>query len=225
MRKTVLLVVLVIIVAVVVEAQILSSLTSLSVAVNAFLVAAKALIGFFGTTKTVSFQRVIALGIDTYSKQSQVLKLEKIALDQAPQLAKGIANVYNFTADMEDVMLGLEYVQDDYKWVASSVVFSPSNDDQYRALSVYKFVDRNESLVTFIVVDVQSSLTLTPDLLVIHTHYSSLGGLFQDDKYQFKQIPHDVSVDDAQKLIDFLKLAMMQALSMVLPTTLSLYIQ
>eukprot|EP00475_Leptophrys_vorax_P001000 TRINITY_DN10524_c0_g1_i1.p1 TRINITY_DN10524_c0_g1~~TRINITY_DN10524_c0_g1_i1.p1 ORF type:complete len:228 (-),score=60.23 TRINITY_DN10524_c0_g1_i1:103-786(-) len=206
-------------VAVLGQVEILTAMSSLSLTVDAYILAAKALIGFFGTVKTVTFQRVIALGIDTYQKDSQVLKLEKIPLDSAPQLAHGIANVYNFTADMEDVLLGLEYVEYDYRWVASSVVFSPSNNDQYRALSVYKFVDRNASLATFIVVDVQSSLTLSPDLLVIHTHTSSLGGFFQNDKYQFERIPHDVTVDDAKKLIDFLNLAMMEALSSVLPSS------
>ena len=65
-------------------------------------------------------------------------------------------------------------------------------------------------------VDIEANFQLAPDLLVVRTQRSFLGGIFSDDKTRIEQVPHVLSLNDAIQLQNFFKILAMGKMAEVL---------
>jgi hypothetical protein len=192
------------------------TLTEIAEAIKLTCAAYKLIIHIFGTVRTVDYKRVINLGFEHFAEKSQVLKLLNVSSESQSDLINGIVKAYNIPEDQKDDLFLMQFTAQG-TWIGTSILFSPSNNDQYKSLAVYRSMDPKTGVADYLVVDVQESFQLAPDILVKHTHTSELGGIFASDKYEYTKIPHALSVDDTKILMDFFAYSVATAMSEVLP--------
>jgi hypothetical protein len=68
-------------------------------------------------------------------------------------------------------------------------------------------------MASFFVVDLQYDFKFAPDILDIKTHKSILGGIFDKSDEKYQRLPHNITVDDLNKLTAYFQLVQAQALA------------
>lgn len=56
---------------------------------------------------------------------------------------------------------------------------------------------------TFFVADVKGSFNVAEDMYIWQKQKSSFGGLFQKDQQEIKYLPHTITIDEAELLMNF----------------------
>ncbi|CAF1390506.1 unnamed protein product [Rotaria sp. Silwood1] len=190
-------------------AKILALSQALSSVANSW----KDIVNSFKTSKSTTITRIVRLGFTHFDQKSTVLKAIDIPANKASEFINAIVIDYNLPSK-GSFLLGLTY-SDDFSWDNIEYLYSPTMDGKYRSFTLLKNGDSITNTASFFIVDVNADWQLAPDLLLIQTSKSYLGGLFESSKQSIEEVPHVLTLDEAKQLQQFF---MMIAISNVAGT-------
>ncbi|CAF1492907.1 unnamed protein product [Rotaria sp. Silwood1] len=180
---------------------------ALSKAVSAAATAWKDIVSAFKSSSSTTITRTVRFGFTYFSQKSTVLKAIDIPADKATEFINAVIIDYNLPSK-GSFMLGLTYSAD-FAWDRIDFLYSPTNNGTYRSLTLFKNGDSTTNTASFFIVDIDAGWQLAPDLLIIQTSKSYLGGLFESNKQSIQEVPHVLTMDEAVKLQQFFMLVAM----------------
>ncbi len=192
----------------------------MSKAVSAAAGAWKDIVTAFKSSRSTTITRIVRFGFNHFSQKSTVLKAINIPADKATEFINALAIDYNLPPKGSFV-LGLTY-SDDFAWDRIEYLYSPSMNGNYRSVTLFKNGDSLSNTASFFIVDVNADWQLAPDLLLIQTSKSYLGGLFESNKQSIQEVPHVLTLDEAVKLQQFFMLVAMGNLASTLHLNVTL---
>ena len=68
----------------------------------------------------------------------------------------------------------------------------------------------------FFIIDINADWQLAPDLLMIQSSRSILGGIFEKNKQSIQEVPHTLTIDEAIKIQQFFMLIAMSNIAAIL---------
>ncbi|CAF0843850.1 unnamed protein product [Rotaria sordida] len=172
---------------------------ALSKAVSAATNAWKDIVTAFKSSSSTTITRIVLFGFTYFSQKSAVLKEIDIPADKATKFINAVIIDYNLLSK-GSFMLGLTY-SDDFSWDRIDYLYSPSNNGNYRSLTLFKNA---------------------PNLLIIQTSKSYLGGPFERNKQSLQEAPHVLTMDEAVKLQQFFMLVAMGNLASTIGANVTL---
>ncbi|CAF2637942.1 unnamed protein product [Rotaria sp. Silwood2] len=200
--------------------NIAAKILALSKAVSAAAQAWKDVVSAFKSSSSTTITRIVRFGFTYFSEKSTVLKAIDIPADRATEFINAVIIDYNLPSK-GSFMLGLTY-SDDFAWDRIDYLYSPSNNGTYRSLTLFKNGDSLTNTASFFIVDVDANWQLAPDLLLIQTSKSYLGGLFQSNQQSIQEVPHVLTLDEAVKLQQFFMLVAMGNLASTIGANVTL---
>lgn len=189
-----------------------SILEPLTSAVNSVTSAWTSIVGAFKTVSDKKMSVISNLGFSQWAQKSEVFKAVGIPQQYQFEFAQSLMSDYALPANLTSFVLALKYAQQT-TWETADALYSPSSNDYYRVKSVYKNGDFSSQMASYFVIDLQFDFNLAPDILDIQTHRSILGGIFESSSEKYQKIPHEITLDDLQKLASFFQLVQAQAVS------------
>ncbi|CAF3842777.1 unnamed protein product [Rotaria sordida] len=193
---------------------------ALSKAVSAAANAWKDVVTAFKSSSSTTITRIVRFGFTYFSQKSTVLKAIDIPADKATDFINAVIIDYNLPSK-GSFMLGLTY-SDDFAWDRIDYLYSPSNNGNYRSLTLFKNGDSLTNTASFFIVDINADWQLAPDLLLIQTSKSYLGGLWESNKQSIQEVPHVLTLDEAVKLQQFFMLVAMGNLASTIGANVTL---
>ncbi|CAF1198905.1 unnamed protein product [Rotaria sordida] len=195
-------------------------IVALSKAVSAAANAWKDVVTAFKSSSSTTITRIVRFGFTYFSQKSTVLKAIDIPADKATDFINAVIIDYNLPSK-GSFMLGLTY-SDDFAWDRIDYLYSPSNNGNYRSLTLFKNGDSLTNTASFFIVDINADWQLAPDLLLIQTSKSYLGGLWESNKQSIQEVPHVLTLDEAVKLQQFFMLVAMGNLASTIGANVTL---
>jgi len=128
------------------------------------------------------------------------------------EFAQAIIDDYQFPSQYKSFVMGLEYSTNN-AWEAIDGVYQ---EGAYKVKTVVKNGDLTTMMASYLVVDLEIDFHIADDILDIVTHKSVAGGLWDTTTEKYQRVPHDLTLDDLEKLMNFFRLVQMQAMSDVL---------
>ncbi|CAF0826104.1 unnamed protein product [Rotaria sordida] len=193
---------------------------ALSKAVSAATNAWKDIVTAFKSSSSTTITRIVLFGFTYFSQKSAVLKEIDIPADKATKFINAVIIDYNLLSK-GSFMLGLTY-SDDFSWDRIDYFYSPSNNGNYRSLTLFKNDDSLTNTTSFFIVDINVDWQLAPDLLIIQTSKSYLGGPFERNKQSIQEVPYVLTMDEAVKLQQFFMLVAMGNLASTIGANVTL---
>jgi hypothetical protein len=184
-----------------------AKIIALSQAVSAAANAWKDVVSAFKSSSSTTITRIVRFGFTYFAQKSTVLKAIDIPASKATEFINAVIIDYNLPAK-GTFMLGVTY-SDDFAWDRTDYLYSPSMNGSYRSLTLFKNGDSLTNTASFFIVDINADWQLAPDLLLIQTSKSYLGGLFENNKQSIEEVPHVFTMDEAFKLRQFFMLVAM----------------
>jgi hypothetical protein len=197
--------------------SILAGLTSLKTAVDGFVSTWQNIVNAFKTVESEKVTRIVQLGFKDYAQHSVVSKTIGLPSQYQVEYAQALLSDYQFPTQYKSFVMGIEFASD-FAWEAMDGVYQ---DGSYKVKTVVKNGDLATMMANYLVCDLQISFTLDDDLLDIVTHKSVAGGIWDTTTEKYQSIPHDLTLDDVEKLMNFFRLVQMQAMSDVLNATIT----
>ena len=188
-----------------------ATILALSSAITAGANAWTAIVNAFKTTSSTTVTRITRLGFTHFAQKSTVLKATNMPADRAAEFVNALVIDYNIPTNAS-FTLALTY-SEELAWDQTSFFYSPSNDGYYRSLTLFKNGDSLTNTASFLLVTINTELQLAPDLLMIQSSRSILGGLFQKNKQSIEQVPHDLTQEEILLLHDFYMLVALQKIA------------
>jgi hypothetical protein len=192
--------------------DILGALNPLTSAVNSITSMWTGIVAAFKTTSEKSLTQMNNLAFTQWAQKAQVLKAVGIPQQYQVEFSQSLMSDYSLPTNLTSFVLSLKYAQQT-TWESADALYSPSSDSHYRVKSVYKNGDYKSSMASFFVVDLQYDFKFAPDILDIKTHKSILGGIFDKSDEKYQRLPHNITVDDLNKLTAYFQLVQAQALA------------
>jgi hypothetical protein len=192
--------------------DIMSVLTPLQSAVGSITGMWTQIVTAFKTTSEKSMSQMNNLAFTQWAQKAQVLKAVGIPQQYQAEFSQSLMTDYNLPTNLTSFVLSLKYAQQT-TWESSDALYSPTADSHYKVKSVYKNGDYQSMMASFFVIDMQYDFNFAPDILDIKTHKSILGGIFDKSDEKYQRLPHNVTVDDLNKLTAYFQLIQAQALS------------
>jgi hypothetical protein len=180
---------------------------ALSKAVSAAASAWKDIVSAFKSSSSTTITRIVRFGFTHFNQKSTVLKAIDIPAEKATEFINAVVIDYNLPAK-GSFMLGLTY-SSDFAWDRVEYLYSPAMNGKYRSVTLFKNGDSLTNTASFFIIDVDADWQLAPDLLIIQTSKSYLGGLFESNKQSIQEVPHVLTFDEAVKLQQFFMLVAM----------------
>jgi hypothetical protein len=180
---------------------------ALSNAISAAATAWKDIVSAFKSSSSTTITRIVRFGFTYFSQRSTVLKAINIPADKATEFINAVVIDYDLPPK-GSFALGLTY-SDDFAWDRIDFLYSPAMNGTYRSLTIFKNGDSLTDTASFFIVDVNADWQLAPDLLLIQTSKSILGGLFETNKQSIQEVPHALTMDEVVKLQQFFMLVAM----------------
>ncbi|CAF1240121.1 unnamed protein product [Rotaria sordida] len=164
-----------------ISAKILALSKAISAAANAW----KDFVTAFKSSRSTTITRIVQFGFKYFSQKSTILKAINIPTDRATEFINAVIVDYNLPSK-GSFMLGLTY-SDDFAWDRIDYLYSPSNNGNYRSLTLFKNGDSLTNTASFFIVDINADWQLAHDLLLIQKSKSYLGGLFENEAVKLQQ--------------------------------------
>ena len=199
-----------------IPAKIIALSKAISAAANAW----KDVVSAFKSSSSTTITRIVRFGFTHFSQKSTVLKAINVPADRATEFINAVIIDYNLPSK-GSFALGLTY-SDDFAWDRIDYLYSPNMNGNYRSLTIFKNGDSLTNTASFFIIDINADWQLAPDLLLIQTSKSYLGGLFEKNKQSIEEVPHVLSLDEAVKLQQFFMLVAMGNLASSLGTNITL---
>jgi hypothetical protein len=193
---------------------------ALSKAISAAAQAWKDIVSAIKSSTSTTITRIIRFGFTYFSQKSTALKAINIPADRATEFMNAVVIDYNLPPE-GSFALGLTY-SDDFAWDRIDFLYSPSMNGTYRSLTIFKNGDSLTNTASFFIVDIAADWQLAPDLLLIQTSKSYLGGLFESNKQSIQEVPHVLTMDEAFKLQQFFMLVAMNNVASALGANVTL---
>ena len=92
----------------------------------------------------------------------------------------------------------------------------------YRSLTLFKNGDSLSDTASFFIVDINADWQLAPDLLIIQSSRSILGGLFQRNRQSIQEVPRILTMEEAVQLKDFFMLIALNNIASTLKANVTL---
>ena len=143
------------------------------------------------------------------------MKAIGVPAQYAPKLAQTLIKDFQLPSDVESFTLALQYASD-ATWDQTDSVYSPTNNNTYAVKSVFKNSDYTSMMSSFIVVDLRVNFALLPDIQDTETYKSVAGGIFEHQYHTIQRIPHDLTLDDMTKMMNYFQLIQSQAVQSAL---------
>ncbi|CAF4751216.1 unnamed protein product, partial [Rotaria sp. Silwood1] len=178
-----------------------AKIAALSQALSSVANSWKDIVSSFKTSKSTTITRITRFGFTYFDQKSTVLKAIDIPANKASEFINTIVMDYNLPSK-GSFLLGLTY-SDDFSWDNIEYLYSPTMDGKYRSLTLFKNGDSITNTASFFIVDVNADWQLAPDLLLIQTSKSYLGGFFESSKQSIQEVPHVLTLDEAKQLQQF----------------------
>lgn len=178
----------------------------LGLAVKGFVAGWNAFVDVFKTKITVTTKSIVRLGFDYYHQQSSIFHAAAVAKDKIPGFFDIIIPMYDLPADPQTRLITLEVdFVPNVTWDKDDYLYGMQNGTD-KAFLLFKSGDLATNLADFYFVDISANFDLTPDLLVIRTQTSILGGLFGSDKTEIQEVPHELTLDETDLLQQFFRI-------------------
>lgn len=187
---------------------------ALAKSISAIANAAKDVIDVLKSSKSVTIQRIIRFGFNYFNQRSSVLKAIDIPYNRTQEFINAIIQDYNLPS-RDTFNLGITY-SDDFEWDQVQFLYSPANNGTYQSLTLFKNGDSVKNTASFFIVDIDADWQLAPDLLLVTTSRSWLGGLFSSTKQTIQEVPHMLTMDEVLKLQQFFMLVAIDNMSKAL---------
>ncbi|CAF0983915.1 unnamed protein product [Rotaria sordida] len=178
-----------------------AKIAALSQALSSVANSWKDIVSSFKTSKSTTITRITRFGFTHFDQKSTVLKAIDIPGNKASEFINAIVMDYNLPSK-GSFLLGLTY-SDDFSWDDIEYLYSPTMDGKYRSLTLFKNGDSIINTASFFIVDINADWQLAPDLLLIQTSKSYLGGLFESSKQSIQEVPHVLTLEEAKQLQQF----------------------
>ncbi|UJR11906.1 hypothetical protein I4U23_016084 [Adineta vaga] len=198
----------------------LDKVNALSNAVKNAAEAWKSIAGALKTSTSKTIERTTRFGFTYFQQKSTVLQVMNIPSKRAEQFLNAIQIDYDLPTKAS-FMLGLTY-SEQFAWERVDYLYSPTNNGKYRFLTLYKNADRINKTASFFLVDINSDWQIANDLLIVKKSRSVLGGLFENTKQYIQEIPHVLTVEEADQLRQFFTLVSMSHLASILRVNVTL---
>ncbi|CAF0946704.1 unnamed protein product [Rotaria sordida] len=127
---------------------------ALSKAVSAAANAWKDIVTAFKSSSSTTITRIVRFDFTYFSQKSAVLKEIDISADKATEFINAVIIDYNLLSK-GSFMLGLTY-SDDFSWDRIDYLYSPSNNGNYRSLTLFKNGDSLTNTTSFFIVDINA---------------------------------------------------------------------
>jgi hypothetical protein len=186
------------------NATLTDKILALASSISSYANAAKLVIETLKSSKSVTIQRIIRFGFDYFNQKSTILKVIDIPRQYVNEFVNAVILDYDLPSK-GSFMLGLTY-SDDFAWEQIQYLYSPAMNGTYRSLTLFKNGDSNKNTASFFIVDIAADWHLAPDLLIITTSKSKLGGLYSSSSQSIQEVPHVLTLDEAIKLQQFFML-------------------
>jgi len=167
----------------------------------------QAIANAFRTVTSVTIQRVIRFGFDYFHQKSVVLHASGVPPDKFSLFCNSLVQVFELPQDPKLVLI-LELLQwsNNASWDTNEFTWAMGKTSTSKTFMLYKYADSATGLVNVFVVNIDTTFDLAPDLLVVTTHKSILGGIFVSDKMKITEVPHMLTIKDALMLQDFFRI-------------------
>jgi hypothetical protein len=193
---------------------------ALSKAVSAAAGAWKDIVTAFKSSHSTTITRIVRFGFTHFAQKSTIMRAMDIPADRATEFINALTIDYNLPPK-GSFALGLTY-SDDFAWDRIDYLYSPTMNGNYRSFTLFKNGDSLSNTASFFIVDINADWQLAPDLLLIQTSKSYLGGLFESNKQSIQEVPHVFTLDEAVKLQQFFMLIAMGNLASTLHLNVTL---
>ncbi len=203
------------------ESRIISEkILALSKAVSAAAGAWKDIVTAFKSSHSTTITRIVRFGFTHFAQKSTIMRAMNVPADRATEFINALTIDYNLPPK-GSFALGLTY-SDDFAWDRVEYFYSPTMNGNYRSFTLFKNGDSLSNTASFFIVDINADWQLAPDLLLIQTSKSYLGGLFESNKQSIQEVPHVFTLDEAVKLQQFFMLIAMGNLASTLHLNVTL---
>ena len=190
---------------------------------NAISAGAKAwtdIVNAFKSSSSTTITRITRFGFNHFAQKSTVLKAINIPADRATEFINAVTIDYDLPSK-GSFTLGLTY-SEDFAWDRIDFLYSPSMNGTYRSLTLFKNGDSLSDTASFFIVDINADWQLAPDLLIIQSSRSILGGLFQKNRQSIQEVPHVLTMEEAIQLKDFFMLVALNNIASTLKVNVTL---
>ncbi|CAF3590188.1 unnamed protein product [Rotaria socialis] len=190
---------------------------ALATAVSSAAKAVGEVINVLKSSKTVTIERILRFGFSYFNQKTRILRAMNVPSSRAEAFMRAVAQDYDLPK-ADSFIMGITY-SDDFSWEQVQYLYSPAKNGVYRCLTLFKTGDSTTDTASFFIVDVNSDYHIAPDLLLVTTSKSRLGGLFSSSKQSIQEVPHVLTLDEAVKLQQFFMLVAIGNIAQTLHVT------
>ncbi|CAF2033087.1 unnamed protein product [Rotaria magnacalcarata] len=169
------------------------------------------------SSKTVTIERILRFGFSYFNQRSRILRAMNVPSSRTEAFMHAVAQDYALPKT-DSFLMGVTY-SDDFSWEQVQYLYSPAKNGVYRCLTLFKTGDSTTDTASFFIVDINSDYHIAPDLLLVTTSKSRLGGLFSSSKQSIQEVPHVLTLDEAVKLQQFFMLVAIGNMAQTLRVT------
>jgi len=184
-----------------------TALSSLTNAVKEFTSVWGDIVNVFKTSSKTEVRQLIRLGFNHFMEKSTVMKAFGLPADKVSAFEDLMVPAFDIpdTKQTRLALFSLQYTSD-YSWDKEEMLYNKQGTSTDKSFLLFKNGDSQTNLANFLLVNVEADFNLAPDLLIIHTQTSILGGLFQFDKVKIQEVPHVLSLNDVLALRAFFRI-------------------
>ncbi|KAF9288480.1 hypothetical protein BGZ74_000911 [Mortierella antarctica] len=178
-----------------------------------------------GPHSSETIKRYICLGFSKYEHSVRALAAHGIPQYRFVEVVDALINIAKAQVpDVEDLraaMLVLE-VSDDVTWTGNSVMYT-SDDGYHSWFYFYKFHDTATDKFDIVFGTLRADFRLSPDILAIEKKKVGWLGIGHEESVELRNIPHDVTPDDAALLNKYFEVVAYRALRLAMNMTVPEY--
>ena len=164
------------------------------------------IIGTLSTKRTTTVTQILEPKGFTFFDQTAHIQIVKGLRQEGMDpfcnvIAKRMGVPDNRRKDLIDVLEGTQYIESSV-WSMFDIVFSVGETGVVKYGSIFSNKD-TDGKFNFIIVEMDASFNLAPNIMFINTSLSVVGGVFSSSKESVKYLPANISTDDVHGIFSF----------------------
>lgn len=163
---------------------------------------------FEGESKREVVQRIQKLGFENFVQDAEIKFIKNLQGKYFPNFSKDLLNSLNVDAkNKQKIQEFLEFAPftsvGNWNMMRSMYSANSQSDANYICLMTYR--DEQDRISVY-QVNMKNSFKVAPDILILRESKSSWGGLFKSTSQKVVFVPHAMTPEDLQQLLDYFDL-------------------
>lgn len=155
--------------------------------------------------KSEIVQRITTLRFDNYDQDAKIQYINNLQGEHFDDYSKYLSSSLKVDPSLQQTFkdyFEVAKISDENVWNMFRTMYSvdKGGDCKYICMMSMAHADNKYS---FLVADMSSTFALTPDLIIKRNSKSLLGGLFEWESTTINQVPHTVTKDDLDVLLNY----------------------